>query len=147
MSKWYHALMEVSLENLPAFARDFVDSLPTQRAQRAHIVGLRGELGAGKTTFVQAVAKELNAHGAITSPTFVLAQRYAIVHPVFTSLVHIDAYRLTSDEVHTIGWERFAENPAHLVLVEWPENLGELFPRDAQVLTFTVVDETRRTIA
>ena len=137
--------MQVPLENLADFARDFVASLPQKTMDRAHVVGLRGALGAGKTTFVQHVARALGVANDVTSPTFVIMQKHKTAHPVFTSLVHIDAYRLKAEEVGTIGWEETIKDPHALVLVEWPEQLGSAFPR-APILTFSVVDESVRDI-
>lgn len=138
--------MEVSLENLAQCADEFVAALPQKRAERAHVVGLSGDLGAGKTTFTQAVARALRAKGSVTSPTFVFAQRYAIEHPAFASLVHIDAYRLNPGEARAVGLETFFADPHNLVLVEWPERIPGEFPKGAPVLTFTIVDEARRRI-
>jgi tRNA threonylcarbamoyladenosine biosynthesis protein TsaE len=138
--------MELSLENLVAFARSFVEALPKNEGKRAHIVGLSGDLGAGKTTFVQLVARALGVEDSVTSPTYVIAERYAIEHPPFTSLVHIDAYRLQEKESHTIGWDDFCKDPKNLLLVEWPERLGNAFPKDAPILIFSVVNESTRMI-
>jgi tRNA threonylcarbamoyladenosine biosynthesis protein TsaE len=139
--------MDVSLDALPDFATQFVTELPTVLGTNAHVVGLSGDLGAGKTTFVQSVAQALGCERVVTSPTFVLAQRYATTRAPFASLIHIDAYRLKPDEVHTIGWARFYADPTNLILIEWPEKLVGLIPPDAPVLNFTVVDETHRTIS
>lgn len=138
--------MLVPLEHLAEFAQTFISTLPTERGARAHIVGLSGDLGAGKTTFVQQVARALGVTEPVTSPTFVIAERYEIKHPPFTSLIHIDAYRLEAKEAETIGWGEFIKNPENLVLVEWPENLGDSFPQDAEKLSFTVANEQSRDI-
>lgn len=138
--------MLVSLDTLTDFARNIVSQLPVTRTARAHVVGLRGDLGAGKTTLVQHIARMLGVTESVTSPTFVIAERYPITHAPFTSLVHIDAYRLTPGEVRGIGLESFFSDPHNLVLVEWPENLGDLFPSDAPVLELSVQSETERTI-
>lgn len=139
--------MLVSLDELGAFAEEFVQSLPKKEGTQAHVVGLSGDLGAGKTTLVQHIARALGVHDAVTSPTFVIAERYTIARSPFTSLVHIDAYRLTPDEAHTIGWEEFSANPKNVVLVEWPENLGQAFPADARILALSVVDDHTRSIS
>lgn len=138
--------MLVPLDAMTDFARDFVLHLPKSLGSRAHVVGLRGDLGAGKTTLVQHIARELGVQESVTSPTFVIAERYAITHSPFTSLVHIDAYRLKPEEVRVLGLELFFENPHNLVLVEWPENLGPLFYKNAPVLAFSVQSETERII-
>lgn len=141
--------MEVPLDTLTEFAHTFVAGLPKTSGERAYVVGLRGELGAGKTTFVQHVARELGVQDTVTSPTFVIAQRYPTTHPVFTHLVHLDAYRLDGEEHDTIGFGDALRDPHALVLVEWPEQLPKAvpLPHDAPVLTFTVVDETTRALS
>lgn len=140
--------MDIALGKMNAYAEAFVSALPKEAGQRAHVVGLSGDLGAGKTTFVQRVGKALGVTEHVTSPTFVIAQRYATAHPVFTSLIHIDAYRLLDDAKDTIGFAGYLSDPHNLVLVEWPENLSKEtgFPADAPILRFETIDETTRRI-
>lgn len=141
--------MDVSLEEMDAYAEAFVSALPKEAGQRAHVVGLSGDLGAGKTTFVQHVGKALGVAEHVTSPTFVIAQSYLIPHhSSFNRLVHIDAYRLSDDAKDTIGFSEYLRDPHNLVLVEWPENLPSHagFPADTPILRFETVDETTRRI-
>lgn len=138
--------MQLRLAELDEFAEQFVTDLPQVAGPRAHVVGLSGDLGAGKTTFVQAVARVLGAGDSVTSPTFVFAQRYDIDRPPFRALVHIDAYRLQPGEAHTIGWHEYLADPSNLVLVEWPERMPDDFPDDAPVLKFTVIDDASRNV-
>ena len=135
--------MEASLSELAVVANMFVDKLPALPGVRAHLLGLSGELGAGKTTFVQMVAERLGVEDAVTSPTFTILKSYNILHPVFKRLVHVDAYRLTPEEADTIDWQRYVSDPENLILVEWPENLKG-FPKDAQRLSLTVASEHTR---
>jgi tRNA threonylcarbamoyladenosine biosynthesis protein TsaE len=134
-----------TLENLAGLAETFVAKLPPA-GTRAYIVGLSGDLGAGKTTFVQAVARALGVTRDVTSPTFVIAQRYTTTHPVYSSLVHIDAYRLSLEEIHTIGLSGFTRDPHTLVCIEWPEKLGDALPNGTPTLNFAVVSDTERSI-
>ena len=140
--------MDVVLEKMNEFAAQFAAELPRTAPRRAHIVGLSGELGAGKTTFVQAVARALGVQESVTSPTFVILQRYKTAHPLFTNLVHVDAYRLSPKEKDTIGFADYLNNPRNLILVEWPENLprGAGFPADVPILKFETMNETIRKI-
>lgn len=138
--------MEVTLAGVSEFAEQFVTTLPHTAGDRAHIVGLSGDLGSGKTTFVQSVARALGSSAAVTSPTFVLAQCYRIDRPPFRSLIHIDAYRLNPDEAHTIGWEEYVADPTNLILVEWPEKMLSDFPSDAAILKFVVTGDNSRSI-
>lgn len=140
--------MKLSLDDMKRYAADFVANLPREAGTRAYVVGLRGELGAGKTTFVQAVAKALGVREHVTSPTFVLATRYETEHPVFRHLVHMDAYRLSNGEADTVGFNEFLSDPQALMLIEWPEHLPSAarFPEDAPVLSFETIDETTRKV-
>lgn len=108
-------------------ARAFIEALdPEDRS--ATLVTLSGELGAGKTAFVQAVAAVLGVEGPITSPTFVIAKVYLLPEgQEFERLIHIDAYRLSSiGELNAIGFGEMVSNPKNLVMVEWPEQVGGL---------------------
>jgi tRNA threonylcarbamoyladenosine biosynthesis protein TsaE len=137
--------MELSLEELADFAKEFVAELPQEAGSRAHVVGLKGELGAGKTTFVQMVARELGVDVSVGSPTYVFAKKYEIRRVPYRHLVHVDAYRLESHDADTIGWNALLADSENLLLVEWPENLGG-FPADAAMIAFTVTGEKTRSL-
>lgn len=138
--------MKVSLALLPDFAKNFVAGLPKTAGANACIVGLSGDLGAGKTAFVQEVAKVLGISSPVTSPTFILARTYPIRETPFSRLVHIDAYRLSSEEKDTFGWDTYRANPGNLIFVEWPERLPGGVPEGAVGLHFAVVAEGVRDI-
>jgi len=90
------------------------------------IVTITGDLGAGKTTLVQAICRGYGVTDEVTSPTFALVHQYSAPRsPVF----HLDLYRLkTVDELTNLGWdETMAENA--LVLIEWPERAGDRVPK------------------
>ena len=98
----------------------------------ATIVALSGDLGAGKTTFVQGIARALGVTETVTSPTFVLEKIYPLVDQSFARLIHIDAYRLNSaDELHALGWDDIIADRENLVLVEWPEKVADAIPEYA----------------
>lgn len=89
------------------------------------IIAITGELGAGKTTLVQAICDGFGVTQEVTSPTFALVHEYASPRgPVF----HLDLYRLRSpDDLTNIGWDEIVSARA-LVLVEWPERAGDRLP-------------------
>jgi tRNA threonylcarbamoyladenosine biosynthesis protein TsaE len=91
------------------------------------LVTISGELGAGKTTLVQAICRGYGVTDDVTSPTFSLVHRYAAPRaPVF----HLDLYRLNEPaELTNIGWDDILAEEA-LVLVEWPERAGDRIPRN-----------------
>lgn len=104
------------------------------------VVGLRGELGAGKTCFVQGVARGLGVRGRVSSPTFTLINEHAGTWPVH----HVDAYRLEGPaEAAGLGLEELLDGDG-VTLVEWSERLGpHLPPRTIDVHLAGVGDEPR----
>lgn len=102
------------------------------------VLALTGDLGAGKTTFMQGLAYALGVKRPITSPTFTLCQEYQT--PRF-KLVHMDLYRLNGpDDLLTIGFPEHLESGA-VVAVEWPERGGDLIPPDALHITLKLSDD------
>ncbi len=89
------------------------------------VVALEGQLGAGKTTFVQAIARGLGVAAGATSPTYALVHRYrGLRGPVF----HLDCFRLRSpDDAADLDWEGLLRE-GDAVLIEWPERAGAWVP-------------------
>ena len=128
-----------SVDETWSVARSFAGEL-----KPGDVVALEGDLGAGKTTFVQGLAAALGAKRPVTSPTFCLV----VEHPTETLLlVHLDLYRLHGpDDVLDLGWEDYLSRGA-VLLVEWPDRAGDLIPGDAwHVRLEPGVDEDARTI-
>lgn len=95
--------------------------------QPGAVVLLRGDLGAGKTCFVQGLAEGLGGHDVVTSPTYALVQEYDTTPP----LAHADLYRLESTAaVLALGLEEWIE-AGHILAVEWGERAPGLWPPDA----------------
>lgn len=139
-------MISKSLKETEEVAKKFADSL--KQGSTATVVGLCGDLGSGKTTFVQAVGRLLGIREPITSPTFVILKRFKIQDSRFKNLVHIDAYRLErGEELLRIGWNGIAKNPENLILMEWPERVADILPRKNYTeLSFEFVDESTRKI-
>ncbi|MCI5108581.1 MAG: tRNA (adenosine(37)-N6)-threonylcarbamoyltransferase complex ATPase subunit type 1 TsaE [Candidatus Pacebacteria bacterium] len=116
-----------------------------QKKDRAVVIGLFGNLGAGKTTFTKGVAKELGITEEVTSPTFVIQKTYDIPIGDFERLVHIDAYRLESGEdLKKIGFLETLKDPENLIFIEWPENVMDILPKEIQELHFQFDGEDRK---
>jgi tRNA threonylcarbamoyladenosine biosynthesis protein TsaE len=138
--------MHVTQDEMLTTAKTVVKNLHPLEGQ-AHVVALSGNLGAGKTTLTQHIARELGIEEQITSPTFVLMKQYPLAGSVFKQLVHIDAYRLESpDELNPLRVDELFANPANLILVEWPERVIEKLPTLRTDITLTVVDDSARDI-
>jgi tRNA threonylcarbamoyladenosine biosynthesis protein TsaE len=133
-----------SLEETQKLAKQWLASL-AQLEGGATVVGLYGNLGAGKTAFTQAVARELGITEPTTSPTFVIEKLYETNHSIFKRLIHIDAYRLEAGrELQALDFEKLVENKNNLILIEWPENVREILPENHLKIQCTFVDETTR---
>lgn len=132
-----------SIKTMNAFAADFLSGLaPTTQAT---IVGLSGDLGSGKTTFVQSIARALGITDQITSPTFVIIKSYALKAKSYNLLIHIDAYRLESaTELEALRFSELVSDPTNIIFIEWPEQVKDNLPRTMRTINFTFVDETTR---
>jgi tRNA threonylcarbamoyl adenosine modification protein YjeE len=91
-------------------------------------LGLKGQLGAGKSVLARAIAKGAGVEAAVPSPTFNLLFRYPAREGV--EVVHLDLYRLREpDELWELGWEELGQE-SEIVIVEWPERAGDHLPAD-----------------
>lgn len=103
------------------------------RKSGATVVGLFGDLGAGKTAFTQSIAKYLGVKEKVTSPTFVIMKKYPIKFKNHKFLFHLDAYRLKNEkELLNLGWDEITRNKEHFVVIEWPENVSRVIPARAR---------------
>jgi tRNA threonylcarbamoyladenosine biosynthesis protein TsaE len=97
---------------------------------RATVIGLYGDLGAGKTTFTQGFARELGITEHPKSPTFNLVKRYTIPDTTY-ELWHLDCYRLTDHrDLVALDLHTAFESPNNLILIEWPERISDGLPRE-----------------
>lgn len=111
-------------ENLKKIAKEIIDEISLIKKDKASLVVLSGELGAGKTALSKEIAKYLGIKEKIISPTFVIMKIYKTKDKNFKKLIHIDAYRLSKDsELAILGWEEIMKDKNNIVLVEWPENV------------------------
>ncbi len=135
-----------NIEELEEFAKVFLNELQVNETQ-ATIVALHGDLGAGKTAFVQEIGKILGIQETITSPTFTIMRQYDVESEKFDSLVHIDAYRLESE--NEIGPLKIAEmltKPRTLICIEWAERLVSILEEQTTYLSFTINEDESRTV-
>lgn len=139
------ATVSRSLAETEKTAQEFISSLKPQDA--ATVIGLSGDLGSGKTTFTQAAARILGVTETVTSPTFVIEKIYKLTGQNFDHLIHIDAYRLEKgEELINLGWKEIIGNPKNLILLEWPEKVQNILPKDIRMLQFKFIDEMTREI-
>jgi tRNA threonylcarbamoyladenosine biosynthesis protein TsaE len=112
-----------SVDQNQYIAKKVLDLLP-KYPDKATVLCLYGDLGAGKTSLTQAIALELGIADKVLSPTFVIAKWYTTKIGEYESLVHIDAYRIESDaELKAFKFLEILNKTKTLVIIEWPENI------------------------
>lgn len=158
-------------ENLKV-AKNFLEKVKPK--DTAVVVGLYGNLGAGKTAFTKAVARNFGIEDIITSPTFVIMKIYSIENKssrsvgfvgvgsletigtqysvlstkYFKHLIHIDAYRLEKEtELLNLGWEQIISDPQNIIFIEWPERVAGIVPEHIKVRFDTLEDPNSREIS
>jgi tRNA threonylcarbamoyladenosine biosynthesis protein TsaE len=133
------------------FAEEFLQELVEQSrgSVTACVVGLLGDLGGGKTTFTQGLAKALGIEDPVRSPTFLIMKTFDLPRPIgsFERCIHIDAYRLEKEEeMEQLGWQELINDPNNLIIVEWADKITALLPENTIKLEFEFIDEQTRKI-
>ena len=107
-----------------------IAKLLAQEISRPVVLALTGDLGSGKTTFIQGFLKGLGVKKRITSPTFVIMRTYNLVY-------HIDCYRLSKPkELLKLGFKEILQNPKAIILIEWAEKIRKILPKNTIWLEF-----------
>jgi tRNA threonylcarbamoyladenosine biosynthesis protein TsaE len=107
-------------------------------------VAFYGDLGSGKTTFIQGLAKGLGITRRIISPTFIIARHYQIKNGSF---YHIDLYRTESKhDLLSVGLDQIIEDKTNIVALEWAEKIGEMLPNKRVEINFEYLGDNKRKI-
>lgn len=135
-----------SAQETQKIARGFAQNL-FLKEKGALVVGFSGDLGAGKTTFIQELAVALGVKEKILSPTFVIMKRYELQNQKFANLYHFDFYRLENpQDLQEMDFEEIIGDSRNLVLIEWAEKLKDALPKDLIWVNFEHEGEDRRKI-
>lgn len=135
-----------TVADYPVIAADILRSVE-RSTERSSVLALHGDLGAGKTTFAQAVAKELGVVEPVNSPTFVIQKIYTTTDSRWLNLVHMDAYRIEDEsELQPLRLAELWADPTALVVIEWPERIVEHIPANAFHIRLTTLDESTRLV-
>lgn len=115
-----------NIEQTKTVAREFAKTL-----KKGDVVCMYGDLGAGKTEFVRAMAQEFGITSYITSPTFTILNEY---HGD-VDLYHFDVYRIAdSDEMYAIGYDEYIDSDG-ICVIEWAELIEDILPKDRYNVT------------
>ena len=121
--------------------------LKNKQNKKAQVLALCGDLGAGKTTFLQGFAKGLGIKERVLSPTFVIFKKFKIKDSSFNLFYHVDCYRLKdSKDLLSLGFEEFSSNSKNIIAIEWSEIVEDILPENKISIHFEFKDEKRRII-
>lgn len=122
----------------------------------AVILELQGDLGSGKTTFLQGFAKGLGIKEKILSPTFILMKKFQIPQRKvpqnrrppslwYRYFYHVDCYRLKSEkDLEVLGFKEIISDPENIVAIEWPERISKILPQKVIYIKFKHLKENKR---
>lgn len=117
--------------------------------KKAFVLALEGDLGGGKTTFSQGLAKGLGIKERVLSPTFVLMKRFSIKNKKsgFKNFYHFDCYRIRNHkDLSFLDFKKIISDPSNIVAVEWAERVKKALPSSTLGLRFEFVNKTTRKI-
>lgn len=123
--------------------------LKTVSQKCAIILALQGELGAGKTTFLQGFARGLGAKERAQSPTFVIVRKYKIKKQKRgpKNFYHIDCYRINRPrEIIKLGFNKMVSSSENIIAIEWADKISSVLPKNSLRLRFQVVGKKTRKI-
>ncbi|MDP2648218.1 MAG: tRNA (adenosine(37)-N6)-threonylcarbamoyltransferase complex ATPase subunit type 1 TsaE [Candidatus Yanofskybacteria bacterium] len=110
----------------------------------AAVIAMEGELGAGKTTFIQGFANALGIKEKVKSPTFLLMKEFLFDEG---RLYHLDCYRINGPkELEILGFGKILSDPSNIVINEWAERIAQLLPKEHIIVHIDHIDELRRQI-
>ena len=129
-----------SLENIREAAKEFTAAMDDRT-----VFAFRGNMGAGKTTFIKAICEELGVEDVINSPTFAIVNEYRS-DETGELIYHFDFYRINKlSEAEDIGTEDYFYSGA-LCFIEWPEKIEELLPGDVVEVNISENPDGTRTV-
>lgn len=136
-----------SAQQTKKFARQIAQYFVQQGpGSQATVLALKGELGSGKTTFVQGFAKDLGVDEKILSPTFVVLKKFSLDRK-FETLYHIDCYRIEQpQEILDLNFKKIVRDPQNLLVIEWADKIKTILPDCYWKLSFEVKGKQQRSI-
>ncbi len=125
--------------------------LKTSLVNKPLIFGLKGDLGGGKTTFIQGFAKGLGVKEKIVSPTFVIMKKFKIQSPAhrkkFNYFYHLDCYRLEKpEEILDLGLKDIFSNAGNIIVLEWADRVRKVLPENTIWIKFKFISKEKREI-
>jgi tRNA threonylcarbamoyladenosine biosynthesis protein TsaE len=117
--------------------------------KKALVLGLKGDLGGGKTTFLQGFARGLKVKEKVLSPTFVIMRRFKIPKnkSCFSDFYHMDSYRIKKPkEIQELGFKKIVSSSNNIVAIEWADKISKALPEKTIWIDFDFIDKNKRKI-
>jgi len=127
-----------TFEETQKIGQDFACKILALGPQKTAVVlALQGNLGAGKTTFLQGFARGLGIDEVVNSPTFVIMRKFKLEDKHFTYFYHVDLYRLENEkDLEFLHFQEIISNPENIIAIEWPEKISSLLPKNTILIKF-----------
>ncbi len=136
-----------SLKETKTIAEALAKKVLKKNGQASVVLALVGDLGSGKTSFLQGFAKGLGVKERILSPTFVILKKFELKTKSFNNFYHVDCYRLNgSKDLKNIDLETIINQPKNIVAIEWADRIKQALPPRTISLNFQVRGEKEREI-
>jgi len=150
MVKFFRRDLEI-LSNNPSqtkkIGKILAKELQKTISKKTLILGLIGDLGGGKTTFLQGFTKSLGIKEKILSPTFIILRKFKVKSSKFKVFYHIDCYRIEKPkEILNLGFKEIISNPQNIVAIEWADRIKKILPKGSIILKFEFLDKNKRKI-
>lgn len=128
------------------FIQEHILEFCVQNNQKAKVLALVGDLGAGKTTFSKTFLHTLGVTQHVQSPTFSIINSYDISFGEFEKVFHMDIYRIEdTKELEVLHIDEIFNNPKNIIVIEWADKIKSIIPEDALWIYFEhQTTETRK---
>lgn len=115
------------------------------KTNQAMVIALSGDLGSGKTNFIQGLAQGLGVKESVLSPTFVIQKDFSLALKNYRNFYHIDAYRLKNpEELLELGFNDLIKNPKNIIAIEWADKVKDILPNNIISINFENLGEYKR---
>lgn len=145
-----------SAQKTKSFAEKFAKEILVRgrKNKTAFILAMEGDLGGGKTTFLQGFAKGLGIREKVLSPTFLIMKIFKIPSKknekeknLFRKFFHLDCYRINSPkEILNLGWNKIIADNQNIVAVEWSKKIKKIIPKNSILIKFDFIKKNTRVL-
>lgn len=146
----YFEYLSTSADETKRLGEFLAGKIAGKKRREALVFSLEGDLGGGKTTFLQGFAKGLGLKQKVLSPTFLIMKRFGLKNPTikqFSNFYHFDCYRIIKSKgILSLGFKAIISDPKNIVAIEWADRIKKIIPQNVIWISFEFVDQNKRKI-